>query len=364
MRISFVLAGPRFSGGLRVIALHAAALSKAGHNVTIVTPPLPMLRRIKELREGRIHVGKYSFGHSLFERIGVKILLLDRKRALTDDDVPDGDAVIATYWQTVPWVEALSASKGRKVFFGQGFEERGEASPELHDAWARPLYKIVVSEWLAEIARERFGSNNVSLVPNSVDRNQFDAPPREKHVPPAAGLLYYHNDANKGCDLCLEAVQIARERVPDLRLTAFGRTARRRLPLPENTDYIREPAPDAIRDIYADADVWLWGSRGEGFGLPILEAMACRTPVISTATGAAPEILRHGGGVVLQEQSPALMAEALVDIVSRSGEAWRAMSDAAYQTITRGLWVEGAKDGYTWDDASRLFEQALENAAS
>jgi len=66
MRVSFVLAGPRFSGGLRVIALHAAALAKAGHDVSIVTAPLTTLRRIKELRKGKLHIGKYIFGHNLF----------------------------------------------------------------------------------------------------------------------------------------------------------------------------------------------------------------------------------------------------------------------------------------------------------
>ena len=40
------------------------------------------------------------------------------------------------------------------------------------------MHKIVVSKWLARIAREEYGDEDVSLVPNSVDFEQFHAPPR------------------------------------------------------------------------------------------------------------------------------------------------------------------------------------------
>jgi len=41
---------------------------------------------------------------------------------------------------------------------------------------------------------------------------------------------------------------------------------------------------------YNASDVLLWPSRFEGFGLPVLEAMACGTPVVCSDGGALPEV--------------------------------------------------------------------------
>ena len=70
------------------------------------------------------------------------------------------------------------------------------------------------------------------------------------------------------------------------------------MPLPRDTEFHLRPPQDRIRDIYSKCDAWLFGSRSEGFGLPILEAMACRTPVIGTPAGAAPELLGDGRGIL------------------------------------------------------------------
>jgi glycosyltransferase involved in cell wall biosynthesis len=122
--------------------------------------------------------------------------------------------------------------------------------------------------------------------------------------------------------------------------------------MPDNTDYTICPAQDRIKDVYSRCDAWLVASRSEGFGLPILEAMACRTPVIATPTGAAPELLAPGGGVIVPMEDPTAMAAAIERIIGLPDDQWRRMSDIAYDTATR----------YTWDDATKLFEAALHRA--
>ncbi len=364
MRITFVLHSPIMSGGMRVIAIYAAALKARGHHVCLVTPPLKTRQRWQHFRHAHKWLRKNDFGHGLFDGTDLEWRILPRWRPITDADVPDADVVIATFWPTAAWVEALSPDKGAKVFFAQHYEVApGQTNTAIDDAWRRPLHKIVICNWMNHIAKDKFGDSTASLVPNSVEPGLFDAPPRGKQTAPTMGLLYYDDVPLKGCNESLEAFRKARERHPDLRLVAFGKTVRSKLPLPSDAEYICQPDQHAIKDIYASCDAWLWGSYVEGFGLPVLEAMACRTPMISTPSGVSPEALAHGGGILVEPGDTDAMADAISAVCDMSQDEWRAMSDQAYATIQRGAWVEGFTNGYTWDDAAGLFERALHDAA-
>lgn len=51
--------------------------------------------------------------------------------------------------------------------------------------------------------------------------------------------------------------------------------------------------------LYAVADVYLQPSKAEGLGLPVLEAMACKVPVVATDTGAMTELLAEKRGLLV-----------------------------------------------------------------
>jgi len=57
------------------------------------------------------------------------------------------------------------------------------------------------------------------------------------------------------------------------------------------------PAED-LPGVYADADLLLMPSFHEGFGLPVLEAMACGTPVVASNQGSLPEVVGEAGLLV------------------------------------------------------------------
>ena len=222
----------------------------------------------------------------LSDRRSRRTPIIDRWRPIVDEDVPDGDVVIATWWETAEWVNALSAQKGAKVYFIQGHE----IFPYLPVARCRATYrmrlhKIVVSLWLKRLMHSEYGDSNVDVVPNSVDREQFFAHARGKQFRPTLGFIYSANPL-KGVKTVLAAIDLIRKQFPTLRIISFGsERPSSELSLPNDIEFHWCPPQEELRSIYSSCDVWVAASRSEGFNLAALEAMACRTPVVSTRTG-------------------------------------------------------------------------------
>ena len=356
MRITFICPNADLSGGIRVLATYAQRLHDRGHDVVVFSkaPDLPSVpRRIVRWLRGRGWQRPVQPGRSHFDGLTIDFRRIPSGRPLRIGDLPDADAIVATWWQTAEWIEQAPRSKGAKVFFAQGYEVADWLPEErVRRVWQLPFHKIVVATWLQDLARDAFGDSDVSLVPNSVDLAQFNVPPRTMPAHPTVGFVY--SPAHfRGCDTILEAVARARQQLPGLRLVAFGsHPLSDALPLPPDTDFRFTPTQEAICAAYASCTAWLFGSRREGFGLPILEAMACRTPVIATPGGAAPDILSRGGGYLVPHDDPEAMAGRIVALCAMSAAEWRSMSEEAYSNVA----------SYTWDDAVDRFEAALRRA--
>jgi glycosyltransferase involved in cell wall biosynthesis len=66
--------------------------------------------------------------------------------------------------------------------------------------------------------------------------------------------------------------------------------------------------------LYRNAEVFVFPSRHEGFGLPPLEAMACGTPVVASTSGSLPEVVGPAGFAV-DPDDPRNMAGAIIAII-------------------------------------------------
>lgn len=116
----------------------------------------------------------------------------------------------------------------------------------------------------------------------------------------------------KGCDVSVKAINLVREKHPDVVLVFagskniidWGATQQkdiaylvnliRHFKLEDNT-LIDVYTLDEMRDLYAFATVCIYPSSvGEPFGLTMLESMACAKPIIVTDVGGMPEIIKDG----------------------------------------------------------------------
>lgn len=355
MRITFISACLDLSGGSRIIATHAKMLADRGHQVTVVAPkPRPAGLR-KRLRSW-LSTGKWDphYGNpSHYEGLGLDIRIVDHS-PIVEADVPDADIVVATWWETAEWVNTFGARKGTKVYFVQGHEvfdflpvERSRATYHM------PFFKIVVSGWLQRIMRDVYGDNTAVLVPNSIDHTVFDAAPRDKQPVPTVGFMYAPG-AIKGSEVALEAIRRMRLVVPNLRAVSFGT----HIPVGlddgfKDVEFKHMPSAAELRAAYASCDVWLCASSSEGFGLPAMEAMGCRTPVVSTRVGWPLDAIQDGvNGFLVEIGDAQALADAALKCLALDNAGWRTMSNNAYETSR----------SYSWERSHALFSAALEAA--
>jgi glycosyltransferase involved in cell wall biosynthesis len=177
--------------------------------------------------------------------------------------------------------------------------------------------------------------------------SSHSASERRRNETPTIGLLYSPS-RNKGYEDLLEIIGIVRKTIPNTKVLAYGT-----IPPPrtfENMEFYQRPRQDRLRELYCKCDVWLCASTSEGFHLPPHEAMACRTPVVSTNVGGPCDMIEHGvdGYLRFPGENDKLAAD-VVEVLTSPSERWRQMSEAAFAKAKQ----------YTWKQAAINFRAAL-----
>lgn len=343
LRITIVLPFAGMFGGIRVALTYALLLREMGHLVTVVAQPRSTVgwkRRVKDFLRGRKPVVMPL--HPLVDDLGSDFRLLETPRPVVDHDVPDGDVVMATWWETAEWVARLSQSKGRKFYLLQDYEVfPGLPHDRVVATFSLGLKMIAVSSYIRSEVLRHVPHTPVAVVNNSVDLQLFSAGERHQTETGSIGFLYSTAE-RKNVGLAIEIVRRIKEMKPATRIVAFG-SAPPRPPhsLPDWIEFVENPPQDRIAGIYAACDVWLFTSEKEGFGLPILEAFACGTPVLATRAGAAPDLIDGTNGRLL-DQTPEAFVTAICDVLDMAPKDWKAMSDAARSTARQWTWHDAA----------------------
>lgn len=104
------------------------------------------------------------------------------------------------------------------------------------------------------------------------------------------------------------------------------------------TGYVQDEDMPAL---YSAADLYLCPSHYEGFGLPVVEAMACGTAVLTSAGGALPEVVGDAG--IIEEQLDADTWAARIASLLRDSSMLAAMRERGLQRSRHFSWEAAAE---------------------
>lgn len=197
------------------------------------------------------------------------------------------------------------------------------------------------------------------VVYNGVDAGKFadTAPgkPADREVILHVGKF----DRNKGQDVLIDAFGRIAGAFPNTVLRLVGgsgnfldtlKAQAEALDLAGRVEFFTDvPYPD-MPSHFAQASVFAFPSRQEAFGLVLLEAGACRLPVVASRVGGIPELIQDGTtGLLVEPDDAAALAQALRRLLSEPAQA-RALGECLAERV-------GAD--FSWAVTRRRYEELI-----
>jgi glycosyltransferase involved in cell wall biosynthesis len=185
---------------------------------------------------------------------------------------------------------------------------------------------------------EEHAQKRVEIAPYGVDAEFWKMAARVPREAPLRFLYAGQCSLRKGLPILLEAWKRANLKDSTLELVGAWRLSdEKRTELAANVLVTGPLSPEQLRKRYQEADVFVFPSFFEGFGLVMLEAMSCGLPVIASDATAAPDFLDDDCGRVVPVGAVDSLADALTWFAS-SRDAIPAMSIAARRTAESCSW--------------------------
>ncbi|MEV5204453.1 glycosyltransferase [Streptomyces sp. NPDC053720] len=216
----------------------------------------------------------------------------------------------------------------------------GRAADRLNARSAHAYTRIVCTTQRAEREFRRIGARNVVRAPLGVDlrrcrpqRRSTVLRARHLHGRDVLILLCSRLSVEKRPGRVLETLAVLRCRGVRAALVVAGDGPLRagleagaraqRLPV-EFLGHVRDR--ETLADLQAAADICLAPGPAETFGLSALEALACGTPVVASASSALPEVI--GGAGAAAEDTGEAFAAAVRELLGRPADERRAAARA------------------------------------
>jgi glycosyltransferase involved in cell wall biosynthesis len=344
MKITFVLPGRSFSGGIRAPLRMALEMKQRGHDVKVLYRKRPLnarsvaraLYRKFIIRVPQDWLGQFDGDCTSFKNLTVEV-------------VGQRDVVVAIGPDCVEDIMKLPGKCGCKVFSARGLTLR---NPELRRiAWTADIPKIAVSNYVRQEMLKAGAKDVCAVVSNGIDTNDY-YPDESDSDRKAVGSIYGDGVA-KDPETIISVFTELYEQRPEIPLVCFS-SVRRPKELVRAVQFKRLPTVAEARRFYSKCAVWFCASRSEGYPAPVLEAMACGCAMVCTDCGGPNDYLVSGvNGIVVEKEKPDKMVQEILKLMDNEGKRTQIVNNA--MKTVRSL---------SWSSAAAQMEAALEGIVS
>lgn len=322
IHVVYVLNHVGICGGVKVILEHANRLVDLGVEVTLVCHyPKPNWYQLK-----------------------ANYIMVESGKDLAEG-IPDCDVIVATYWDHIQ--ACIETNKAPVVYFEQGdfhlFDV--ESIPKnlfsfIKRQFELPKFIITVSNNAAKAINKTY-SRKADIIYNAVDKEVFNVYGKKyDNGKPYILMIGSDQVEFKRLDDIISAYKILKNRKIDLDLIWITPTVPSK-EYKEVSNVFINPSQEIIAELYRGAFVFVSASLYESFSLPILEAMSCGCPVITTDNEGASELVEnYKNGLFVEVQNPLDIASKIEKLIE--------FPDLRDSLINNGLITS---DMYSWDNS-------------
>jgi len=161
-------------------------------------------------------------------------------------------------------------------------------------------------------------------------------------------LMPYRTLKWKGAEDGIKAFEIVKRKFIKTQLVMFGPYKSKNVP--EYVDFYEKPNNEKLREIYNSCDIFIFPSHQEGFGMPPMEAMACRLACVITNVGAVPDYaISNKTALIVAPKQPEELAQAILSLLNSKRKRQK-IAEAGYEHIKR----------FSWDKSTAQLERVFQ----
>ena len=355
-RVAFLLPGisVKPAGGYKIVYEYANYLTTIGYDVDIVYPAyvfrynatiaIKILRMFKAflcfINDRRKYTPWFNLNAGIKEHF-----VWD----LSEHQVPEADFYVATYVKTAVYLDKYTSIPSQnKFYFIQGYENWFDVTTEqLQATYQLNLRKIVVSGWLRDIVEKC--NETCTFIPNGFDFHYFHKSIEISKKDRYCITMLYHDNEIKGCQDGFKALELVKDKVPQLHVNIFGAP---KAPdhLPSWYTYYQLPDKATHNRIYNEASIFIGTSWSEGWGLTIGEAMICGCAIVCTDNlGYREMVTPNETALISPIKAPDLLAGNILKLIENDELRVR-LAQAGYEHIQK----------FNWESSFKQFAQLLQ----
>ncbi|MHC3376346.1 glycosyltransferase family 4 protein [Ligilactobacillus equi] len=314
MKINFVL--PRNinvpMGGYKIIFQYARKMSNMGNDVHIYFYRYEKnkFRDFLKYVQGVLSSKKFR-NVDWFDLKNVRLHFEQTEKDIKN--ISEGK-IIATHWSTAKVVSESNCDINSKYYFIQGYEifDPKVTKQELEDTWKLPLKKVVVSKWLLKKGEE-LGIQNIKLLPNFIDTDEYPLNIIDKNKRNTVSFLW-HENPKKQADIGIRIAKSLCKKYPELNFVMFGVGITEK---PKGIEIVDNATLDDLNRIYRESLVYFMPSEKEGWGLTGMEAMACGAAVVAIDNGGIWEYADSSSAIIVPNNEEKLK-EAIIKLLDNN----------------------------------------------